>query len=64
MESGTCTERVRLATFGADPSEITGDLGMACTHLGVLRDDLSLVLAYYAGKAVFLARRLSAGRHA
>jgi len=25
---------------------------------------LSLVLAYYAGKAVFLARRLSAGRHA
>ena len=57
MESGTCTERVRLATFGADPSEITGDLGMACTHLGVLRDDLSLVLAYSAADAMVVPSR-------
>jgi len=50
-------DRVRLATFGADPSEIKSDLGMASTHLGVLRDDLSLVLAYSAADAMVVPSR-------
>ena len=50
-------DRLRLATFGADPSEIDGELGLPCTHFGVLRDDLSLVLAYSAADAMVVPSR-------